>query len=82
MRRNLLKFVFHLGLVHKSIWEPLNKEGKERKERKSLSEEVIARKLKLNQVILAINLIEILGHSRCPYIFLDKLLTFIGTSAR
>ena len=23
----------------------------------------------------------ILSHSRCPYIFLDKLLTFIGTSA-
>ena len=53
MRSKLLKFVFHLGLVHKSIWEPLNKEGKEQKQRKNLSEEVIARKSKLNQVILA-----------------------------
>ena len=56
--------MFHLGLVHKSIWEPLNKESKEQKQRKNLSEEVLARKLKLNQVILAINLTEILGHSR------------------
>ena len=53
MRSNLLTFVFHLGLVHNSIWEPLNKESKEQKQRKNLSEEVLARKLKLNKVILA-----------------------------